>query len=90
MRRASLAVVVGLTLTACATDAGRREALFNRASFDLFCDKSKLDAVELNSAGGGYSREFGVSGCEKKAAYIVSGDGFNGYQVRQDSAPAKK
>ena len=87
MRRATLAVVVRLSLAACTTDAGRREALFNRASFDLACDKSKLDAVELISAHQGYSRQFGVSGCEKRAAYIVFGDAFNGYWVSQDSAP---
>jgi hypothetical protein len=91
MRRTTLAVVVGCTLAACATDSGRREALFNRASFDLGCDKSKLDAVELNSTSWPpISIEFGVTGCEKKAAYIVSGDGVAGYTVRQNGEPSKK
>ena len=71
-------------------DSGRREALLNRASFDLGCEKSKLNAVELNSTYGPYSIEFGVTGCEKKATYVVSVDGVNGYAVRQDGEQSKK
>lgn len=82
MRRAVLLSVTGLLLTACAvTESAMREATLRRAAFDLGCDPAKLDAVELNWAHGGYERTYGVSGCERKATYIVQGNDNHGYTV---------
>ncbi len=77
--RAVLVFVIGVLFASCATQSGMREAVLNRAAFDLGCDKAKLQAVELASGRGGSSRIFGVTGCDKKASYVVHGDGVNGY-----------
>jgi hypothetical protein len=81
MSRAIQFVALCLLLASCATQSGMREALLNRATFDLGCEREKLATTELNSANAGATRVFGVSGCDKKATYIVQGDGVNGYQV---------
>ncbi len=82
-----ISVLVALSV-ACATASGMQEAVLNRAAFDLNCDRAKLQAVVLNSTLG--SREVGVTGCEKRAVYIVGGDGVNGYTAVLNSDTSNK
>ncbi len=90
MTRARPLRVAFLLCLSCATQSGMRQATLKRASFDLGCDARKLETVELSSADMGSTRVFGVSGCEKKATYIVKGDGVNGYTVVLNSDPNGK
>lgn len=66
-------------LQACATTSGAMDAALKRASFDLDCESSQINVVELSQGNGGNLRTIGVSGCGRKAVYLVRGSALNGY-----------
>lgn len=59
-------LVLMLFLSACATSAGKKKLVIDRASFDLSCEKNSISIVELGSM------NYGATGCGKKAAYVIS------------------
>lgn len=76
-----------LALLGCATfdAASFRRTDLSRAAFELNCPP---DAVTVTDVG---EREVGVSGCGKRAVYVVAANGgwVNNTGIQQDSSPAK-
>jgi hypothetical protein len=60
-------VLVAATLAgACATTGAQSDLVGQRAAFDLQCGRSQLQISSLGN------NTFGVVGCGKRAAYVVS------------------
>lgn len=74
-------------ITGCVTFEGMRETVADRAAFDLDCPRDK---IKIESLGGYLGRTLGASGCERRAVYLVSGDGFLGYTAVLNSENNKE
>ncbi|MES1177039.1 MAG: hypothetical protein ABUL62_22140 [Myxococcales bacterium] len=83
MKRAALVTVVLTTLAACgASNSDLRTRLDTRAKFDLNCPKVDLVPLETDT---GLVRSYGVTGCGRRATYVLSGGNTDWYMNSSDS-----
>ena len=64
-----------VVLSGCGSlyNKGAKDDLSKRASFELNCPAEKLEYTVLQKRADGYVTSYGVSGCEKRAVYVISG-----------------
>jgi hypothetical protein len=63
-----------LVALGCSKNAGRRDLLVQRASFDLECPPEQLELTPLGTIPGsmGVIGSYGVKGCDQRATYVLS------------------
>jgi len=60
-------LLLPILITGCASTMRMEKTVLQRADFDLDCEKESLTLKELDH------RTYGVSGCGKRATYVVEG-----------------
>lgn len=104
MKNLTLLVAVALSLACVSSQQSIRQTALSRASFDLNCPETSLEATQLGSTThvgrsqhsyGAERTVIGVRGCDQKAVYVVEcsqADVCNAYlnaDTKNDSETAR-